>query len=347
MKKVITSLSMTFPAFVVHLSASPLADLSSPDQGVRDKAAAEMRVTYQDINESKWAPVISSLKEGQSEADVLEILRPYNVTMLGEIIGGGVPPESYRLDDAWMLTCWYAKAPANLVMWKFEKSVRDVWIAPPKDFTGRWVAYYVNGQKRQQIDYKNGEYSGDWISYYANGSISFIQHYCDMHTDPVVEVGYYPSGKLMYRGQYREGKFPDKWTRYDEEGNISSIEGGVGTHRYSVTFSATNGEKHNGDLRCDGAELPLQYEHVITPIGEFVVAKEDPTPGWQRVEKGSIWGGKTSSTVSIEACLAGDFEYPPSGVGEDWLYVVGKNLWVNTAKMEEVAKELVSHSENK
>jgi hypothetical protein len=141
------------------------------------------------------------------------------------------------------------------------------------------------------------------------------------------------------------------------------------TYEYGVSSPGTKSESVYGRLLYKGEELPKEYQHVITPIGEFVFLDfqgegSNSKIAWVPYGKlaGYTGGAGTEAEVqelltgpvsifrrvilshatamgAAEAWIAGSFDKPPTGVGKDWLFVVGKNLWVNPREIEEVAKE--------
>ena len=138
-----------------RVSASPLEDLRSPSQQVRNAAAALLRASYVPPSRSRWEPVLAALKPGDSKDLVLQMLQPYSVTMEGRISGGGSTTERYRLDDLWLLRCTYGRS-SELFASELTEHMRSVWIEPPADFTGTWTTYYVNGWPSHESQYLNG-----------------------------------------------------------------------------------------------------------------------------------------------------------------------------------------------
>ena len=144
------------------------------------------------------------------------------------------------------------------------------------------------------------------------------------------------------------------------------------TYDYGVAAQGTKSESVYGRLFYKGEELPKEYEHVITPIGEFVFIDgrgfgSNEKIRWVPFGKlagysgGMLNAAGTESDVqllltsndpilrrvvisgtaamgSTEACLAGSFEKPPKGVGKDWFFVVTQGLWVNPRRIDEVVK---------
>jgi hypothetical protein len=203
--------------------ASPLDDLGSPTQDTRDRAAAELSRTFRSTPMSKWTPTIDKIKKGQSKKEILDLLSPFNVTKEGSAGSGQSHSESYRLDNEWVLICWFQNAGDILIDRKLTQSLKHIWTAPPKNYTGVWVVYFVNGHKSHQINYKDGQYFGEFISYHPDGSKSYVQHYTTNGANGE-DTGYYPSGKIAYRAQYKDGKPVGTWTWYDEAGEITSTQ---------------------------------------------------------------------------------------------------------------------------
>lgn len=199
---------------------APIGDLSSPDQATRDKAAAELRVTFEAKSEAKWLSTVKKIQKGQSKKEILELLGP-EVKKAGAFGSGQSHSQSYRLDDEWILVCWFQNAGDILIDRKLERRLWHIWIAPPSDFTGTWVVYFVNGHKSHQIEYKDGKYFGELIAYRSDGSKSYVQHYTEQGADGE-DTGYYPSGRISYRGRYIAGKQVGVWTWYDENGRVTS-----------------------------------------------------------------------------------------------------------------------------
>lgn len=207
--------------FATSLFASPESDLSSPSQEVRDAAAKVLRETYIPIPRCIWDSLISKLKPGITKADVLELLRPFKISPMGGVGGGGSYFESYRLDECWGLTCWYLDNGDVLLKTELSARMRNVWVKPPSDFSGVWITYYVNGQKSHEIQYKDGSYSEEFITYASDGSKSVVQHY-DHNVAEGEDTGFYPSGHINYRGVYKAGAQIGKWIWYNEDGSIKS-----------------------------------------------------------------------------------------------------------------------------
>ncbi len=220
--KFISSLLLSFT--VVSFSpihATPSDDLSSPDQSVRDKAAAVLRVSFQSIPESKWLPLLDKLKNGLSYKEVRAILLPYNVTEGGGAGGGGAYTNSFRLDKEWAIVCAFTYKDHILFNRELAHALERVEVTTPKDFTGRWVTYFTNGNLSREVNYKNGKRIGTSTSYMLDGSKCIEEHYHENGID-LDQIGFYPSGNVSYRMQIREGKLVGIPTQYDEVARIIS-----------------------------------------------------------------------------------------------------------------------------
>lgn len=203
--------------------ASSTDDLASPQQSIRDEAAEALRKSYHEISMAKWVPVTEKIRRGQTKKEILELLRPFRVTQ--EVWGGSGQSHSgsYRLDNEWILVCWFQNEGNILINRALTRSLKYIWIAPPKEYTGKWITYFINGQKSHEINYKNGRYFGEFISFHSSGSKGVIQNYSEKGANGK-DTGYFPSGRVSYRGQYKDGKQVGTWTSYDEDGNLTSTQ---------------------------------------------------------------------------------------------------------------------------
>ena len=203
--------------------ASPIDDLASPDQMVRDKAAAVLRTTYQSAPESKWTPTIDKIKKGLPEKEIRELLLQLKVTEEASCGDGETHSHVFRLDNDWILDCQFKSAvdPGDeiLIDRKLSQYPKGVEVYAPEDYTGRWVIYFINGNKGVESNYKNGQYIGENIVYYPNGSMRFIQHYTEKGLDGYW-TGYHPSGSVEYCTPFKEGKEVGTETWYDETGKV-------------------------------------------------------------------------------------------------------------------------------
>lgn len=204
-------------------SGTPIDDLASSDQVIRETAAAELRTTFKETPKTKWTAVVGKMKAGQTKVQILELLQPFKVT---EESGydfnsgfGRTHTKTYRLDSEWILNCGFQDEGDILIGLELVPSMKYVWVEPPEGFTGTWVTYFINGEKARQVDYVNGNYFGTLISYYSSGAKAYEQHYTAAGCDGE-DTGYFPSGRISYRAHYKTGKPVGTWIWYDEDGNI-------------------------------------------------------------------------------------------------------------------------------
>ena len=215
----VSLLAFCFLAIVAN--GTPIDDLASPNPELRDKAAAELRLVFRSTPKSRWAPIVDKITKGQSKKDILKLLQPFNVTEEMGAGSGQSHSESYRLDDEWILICYFFNEGDILIDRTLTQSIRQVGVKPPESFTGQWVLYFINGTKSHDISMKNGHYFGEFIAYHSNGAKAYVQHYTD-HVADGTDTGYHRSGKIAYTGQYKQGKQVGTWTWFDESGMISS-----------------------------------------------------------------------------------------------------------------------------
>lgn len=205
--------------------ASPSEDLSSPSQEVRDAAAAELRKTYQPIPRSKWSQIVEEIKVGETKSDMLKRLLPVKPSEMQLKGNGKSHCEIFALDNEWTLQCWVNDDALTIYSKTLVRSSKfHVWVPPPEEFTGKWITYYINGQKGREIAYQDGVNCGDYTAFHPNGNKQWVKHYIPGGVIDGDEIRYYPSGKTMFTARYSKGLPVGTWTRYDEEGKVVSIE---------------------------------------------------------------------------------------------------------------------------
>src|SRR5688572_21724834 len=67
-----------------------------------------------------------------------------------------------RLDDYWTATLQLVNAGNERLsrLPTLSRSVRSIWIAPPANYKGTWVTWFVNGRRSHEIEYRDGQYDG-------------------------------------------------------------------------------------------------------------------------------------------------------------------------------------------
>lgn len=206
-----------------NLIASPLSDLASPSQEVRDATAKILLATYVAPSRTNWDSLINKLKLGASKTNILELLSPYTNNIEGGGGSGIVEWERYRLDDRWLLECSYTLNTSSNVFTHCAliEQMRSIWVEPPTNFTGVWRTYWANGQKSGEGYYKDGKPDGDGIGFYSDGAKVLVHHWVNGVSEGE-EIGFYRSGRIKYKGQYKIGKQVGHWFWYKEDGSIES-----------------------------------------------------------------------------------------------------------------------------
>jgi hypothetical protein len=144
-------------------------------------------------------------------------------------------------------------------------------------------------------------------------------------------------------------------------------------YQYEVINPATRSEYIVGKLTYKNEELPEQFLHVVTPIGEFAFIKArgwsgGPPPRWvpatsktnieekvllnesvakeMRLGENELFRSTAikdqPASASGEASMSGKLEERPRGAGADWFFAVRQSLWVNPVKVDAVAKDIVA-----
>lgn len=206
--------------FDTHVAA--LDDVRAP---VRDKAAAKIREMLAKLegiapgshDESYWKKVLQLITIGMSKSEVEGIIPNNGETQPSIAQGMGSVSEKRRLDNNWEATLYFDANGKVYAPPKLQKSVLSIWIPPAPDFSGKWITYFVNGQKATEIDYKDGEYNGTYTSFYANGQKSYEQHYVNgVIQGP--DQGWHENGQQSYTGQYVNDRQDGLWIWWNPDG---------------------------------------------------------------------------------------------------------------------------------
>ena len=167
--------------------SSPADDLASPSQETRDAAAKILRRTWEPPARTNWETLLSAIKIGMHETNVLELLRP--LTGLTNASGwgsGGVGAGIYRLDDLYLIEYTYRTSDHIVIGRSLLQRLREVWPPdPPTDFTGIWVSYYANGQAYCRIGYTNGVRERlEYVHYYGARPFEDLTDFIREEGDP-------------------------------------------------------------------------------------------------------------------------------------------------------------------
>jgi hypothetical protein len=161
-----------------------------------------------DSGEAYWMEKVSQVRVGMTRIEVGKIL-PALLKSAEDITPSG--DASYRIDNDWMVMIPYRSSEKVISSPKLAKSELSVGVPPPKNYTGTWTNWYVNGQKVDETQYEKGRYNGLVTVYHDNGQKSYEQHYIN-HVCDGPDIGWYRDGQKMYSGQYRKEEQDGKWT---------------------------------------------------------------------------------------------------------------------------------------
>lgn len=81
-------------------------------------------------------------------------------------------------------------------------------------------AWYANGQKEMEGEFKEKQRHGAWIYWYQNGNVWSEGEFKNGQAHGWRKV-YYENGQLRYEGKFDNGKQIGEWTYYDENGNVT------------------------------------------------------------------------------------------------------------------------------
>ena len=240
--------------------------LKFPDPNTRSRAAHALRsileldpaARHNDHGRAFWLDKTRATLPGMKKADVLTLLPPDPpVKDFSQLPGHGTGDSHsifYRLDDYWEVTLTFRNTDALVSTPALRESTRPVYVAAPKDFTGPWTTYFVNGQKSHDIHYKNGKYNGPFTTYHDDGAPSVQQHYTDHHANGP-DTGRYKSGQKMYEGQYENDQQIGLWTHWYESGKVQqTVTYKNGQRHGQYTSYYPTGQKHHEVMYKDGQQ---------------------------------------------------------------------------------------------
>ena len=84
-------------------------------------------------------------------------------------------------------------------------------------FSGTMVAYYSNGQKKGEAEYRYGKKHGKFIKYYENGQKENESEYRD-GLEQGEATNWYENGQKQLESEWRDGKLHGKATSWYENG---------------------------------------------------------------------------------------------------------------------------------
>lgn len=207
-----------------------------------------------DSGEASWKKRIMQIAIGVTKSDVEKVLPQSKELPDGWSMGSGQShTDTYRLDNTWMVTIVYSNPDIVRIRPKLIKRNFAIYVQPPKDFTGTWICWYVNGQKAYEIEFRDGKYNGTFSQFHDNGIKAVEQHYVN-NVAQGEDTGWYQTGKLMYSGQYSDGKQDGKWVHFFMDGTKQSE-----SNYLSGSFHGVRAQWYpNGQMR-----FQKNYKHGI------------------------------------------------------------------------------------
>jgi len=154
---------------LVKLLADPGNDVRAwAAYATREILAATPSAAYNDHGEAFWRKELEKIKLGMSLAEIKRV-----VPCVGEGGGGSGPWMGvwWQLDDYWAmrLDLWEGTLGQRP---RLERNVLAVWGPElPKEYTGHWTWWYVNGQKARECELRDGKAVGRDVWYQSNGQI--------------------------------------------------------------------------------------------------------------------------------------------------------------------------------
>lgn len=136
-----------------------------------------------------------------------------------------------------------------------------------EDATGKFVAYYQNGNKSIEGEFENGRITGKMIEYYPDGKVAEDENYFYGDFEGVQKY-YYKNGNLRKEANYFSGQFDGTVTFYTEEGKTERIES------YVLGSYFGNWKYFN----ADGTEKMSRFYYDSRTLSQTVPATVSPAP---------------------------------------------------------------------
>lgn len=105
----------------------------------------------------------------------------------------------------------------------FDKDGKPVAMIPFEKASGKFTAYYQNGNKSMEGEYVNGRFEGRVIEYFANGKIAEDENYKNGDFEGV-EKYYYPNDSLKKELHYKGDEEDGKSIYYYDNGKVEHSE---------------------------------------------------------------------------------------------------------------------------
>jgi hypothetical protein len=309
--------------------------LGDIDPAIRAAAAAKLRESYVPPDRQPWDELLRAIQPGDTRQQLHAKLTPEQAHSDLGVGSGPNYMEEYRLDDRWMLRCWFRIAGDVLFDISLSERMREAWVAPPENYSGDWITYFVNGQPAHEIEYRDGQYHGKFIAFHPTGGRNYVQHYQNGEANGW-DTGYYPSGQVSYRGLYQAGKQVGVWTWYNEDGaerdterHSDPAETNPPTAAHPPAATLPDGDNNpDGDKnQPSDSRRPSKSPPTGTLVGRFLFDGDPPQPalieGVDRDNYGEL-------SLKDQSLLVG----PDRGIQNIIVWISDKNLPVPPPAVE-------------
>jgi hypothetical protein len=216
-------LLLLFLYLIYKPSNLPTVNLASPSQETRNATAKILRAIAKPPPKLKWLFFTLHIRKGESEEDILKLLKSYNIKPWpGVIVGSLAEFDEYYLDDYWILNCEYRSDDKSLIEWKLSSGWRGYDVPWPTNFTGAWITYYANGQKFIEGNFTNGKRAGEFVEFNPAGLTNFVCFF-DNDKQNRLWTQYFPSGQIQYQVQYSNNVKMGNGIWYNKDGSTNHI----------------------------------------------------------------------------------------------------------------------------
>lgn len=280
---VFATFALCFPALSKAATSleTDIQRLADSDSKVRADAAYSIKEFLKrhpekadDHGEAYWKRKFSAVKPGMTTEEVQKAVGATSAhdNQTGGACSGQSCTISIRLDDYWLATIFMSteeRTKGFMGLSGFSKSARSIYVDPPKNFSGAWITYFVNGEVAYEIDLRDGQRTR-FSSFQDNGRLRYEQGEA-ISKGEKPEIGFYPDGSKMYEGYYASGKMNGPWTHWYRNGKKQNETLYVAGEINGITSWYENGQKsleskYDGHGRETGQAAwkedgSLQYAH--------------------------------------------------------------------------------------
>jgi hypothetical protein len=195
---------------------------ASAAKQIREQLAIDPKRRTRDAGREYWEERIAQVKIGMKHEDVVNLLPSLNMQSTADLLHNGPGSgdwhySGWRLDHYWTFSILYTNPDRVRELPKLRGSAMEVWIDPPKDHSGRWTTWFVNGQKHRESFHSNGQLHGTLTVFHDNGKKLFEQHYENGECHGK-DTGWNRDGSKSYEGHYVDGKQHGTWMHWHVNG---------------------------------------------------------------------------------------------------------------------------------